>query len=104
MQNSKCSGLIGLLLGHRFEPRYTTIVKPQDTSKAIAAIRETHDRLVARITDAASARNTLAQMNDAIVEVSEQVSDNQYVKDVCVHCGAEIVNQDRPNRRLDEEL
>jgi hypothetical protein len=85
--NKRCRGLFGLIFGHKFKPRYNTasvdshVHHPPSTAEDL-------ERLIdaAPIGEEMEALDTFERM----LRNGNDVTEKQYVCDVCVRCGEVI--------------
>jgi len=92
-----CFGLMGLIFGHKFEPRYDeSEVGDPNAATELGKILPYYRKEVLLDNDVA----VINRITQALTTLSEE---SIYVQDVCVRCGAIIERQDGAEEEVDEQ-
>jgi len=85
--NKRCKGLVGLILGHKFQPRYNTaavdsgVHHPPPSAQSLVVVMQQ-----APGGDEMEALDTYERM----LRNGNDVTEKQYVCDICIRCGEVI--------------
>ncbi len=85
--NKRCRGLFGLIFGHKFRPRYNTASVDSNLHHPPPSAAD-----LERVMDTAMATEQIEALDayERILRNGNDVTERQYVCDVCIRCGEVI--------------